>query len=67
MTRSWDASAQVPYLYDPARRLWISYDDAQSMKIKADYIKAKGLGGAMIWEITGDRSQELLDTLVSSL
>ena len=67
MTRSWDASAQVPYLYDPARRLWISYDDAQSMKIKADYIKAKGLGGAMIWEITGDRSQELLDTLVSNL
>jgi chitinase len=67
MTRSWDASAQVPYLYDPARRLWISYDDAQSMKIKADYIKATGLGGAMIWEITGDRSQELLDTLVSNL
>ncbi len=67
MTRSWDASAQVPYLYDPARRLWISYDDAQSMKIKADYIKARGLGGAMIWEITGDRSQELLDTLVSNL
>jgi chitinase len=67
MTRSWDASAQVPYLYDPALRLWISYDDAQSMKIKADYIKAKGLGGAMIWEITGDRSQELLDTLVSNL
>jgi chitinase len=67
MTRSWDASAQVPYLYDPARRLWISYDDAQSMKIKADYIKAKGLGGAMIWEITGDRSQELLDTLVGNL
>ena len=67
MTRSWDASAQVPYLYDSARRLWISYDDAQSMKIKADYIKAKGLGGAMIWEITGDRTQELLDTLVSNL
>ncbi|CAB4996735.1 unannotated protein [freshwater metagenome] len=67
MTRSWDASAQVPYLYDSARRLWISYDDAQSMKIKADYIKARGLGGAMIWEITGDRSQELLDTLVSNL
>ena len=67
MTRSWDASAQVPYLYDSARRLWISYDDAQSMKIKADYIKAKGLGGAMIWEITGDRTHELLDTLVSNL
>ena len=67
MTRLWDADAQVPYLYDPARGLWISYDDAQSMKIKADYIKAKGLGGAMVWEITGDRSEELLDTLVTNL
>ena len=67
MTRYWDADAKAPYLYDAARKLWISYDDPQSMKAKADFIKAKGLGGAMIWELSGDRSSELLDTLVSSL
>jgi chitinase len=67
MQRYWDADAQVPYLYDAVRKLWISYDDPQSIKIKADFIKAKGLGGAMVWEITGDRDEELLDTLVANL
>ena len=67
MTRYWDSEAQVPYLYDPVSKLWISYDDAQSIKVKADFIKAKGLGGAMIWEISGDRNNELLDTLVTNL
>lgn len=67
MTRYWDAQAQVPYLYDSARKLWISYDDTQSMVIKTDYIKSKGLGGAMAWEMSGDRDQELLDTLVANL
>ena len=67
MTRYWDSEAQVPYLYDPVSRLWISYDDTQSIKVKADFIKAKGLGGAMIWEISGDRTYELLDTLVTNL
>ena len=67
MTRYWDSQAQVPYLYDPVRKLWISYDDPESMKVKADYIKAKGLGGAMAWELSGDRNQELIDTLVANL
>jgi chitinase len=67
MTRYWDAEAQVPYLYDPARGLWITYDDAQSLKVKADFIKDRGLGGAMFWELSNDRSYELLDTLVDNL
>lgn len=48
MQRYWDADAQVPYLYDAARKLWISYDDPQSMKVKAGYLTSMGLGGAMI-------------------
>ena len=67
MQRYWDSEAQVPYLYDRARGLFISYDDPQSMKIKADYINAMGLGGAMIWELSGDRNAELLDALNTTL
>jgi chitinase len=67
MTRYWDAQAQVPYLYDPSRQLFISYDDPQSLTVKTDFIKSKGLGGAMIWELSGDRSGELLDTVVHNL
>jgi chitinase len=67
MTRYWDSEAQVPYLYDPARKLWISYDDPQSIKIKVDYITAKGLGGAMLWELSGDRDEELIDVIGAHL
>lgn len=67
MSRYWDEQAQVPYLYDSTRKLWITYDDPQSMKIKADYITSTGLGGVMAWEMSGDRDQELLDTLLANL
>lgn len=67
MQRYWDSDAQVPYLYDGARGLFISYDDPQSIKIKADYIKAMGLGGAMFWDVSNDRDAELLGVLYSTL
>ena len=67
MQRYWDSDAQVPYLYDRARGLFISYDDPQSIKIKADYINTMGLGGAMIWEVSNDRDAELLGVLYSTL
>ena len=67
MTRYWDDTAKVPYLYDPATKLFISYDDQQSIAAKAAYINSKGLGGAMIWELSGDRDEKLLDSLNSTL
>jgi chitinase len=55
-SRKWDASARVPYLSftqptGPKGCTYISYDDAQSIQEKANYVKAKGLGGAIIWNI----------------
>ena len=42
LARNYDASAKVPYLYDAAKREFISYDDPASMGLKANYIAAKG-------------------------
>ena len=67
MNRYWDDEAQVPYLFDPQRSLFISYDDPQSIAIKAEYINDLGLGGAMFWELSGDRDEELLDALNATL
>jgi len=61
MTRYWDAESQVPYLYDGAT--WISYDDAESMTAKAELIRDRGLGGAMMWELSGDRDGVLIDAV----
>jgi len=67
MTRYWDNDAKVPYLYDPARKLFISYDDVKSIKAKVDYVKSKNLGGVMVWETSGDRKGELIDVIVKNL
>jgi chitinase len=52
--RSWDDVAKVPWLYNSAKQEWITYEDAQSMQLKGEYIVAKGLAGAMFWELSND-------------
>jgi chitinase len=52
--RFWDDAAQVPWLYDAASRTMISYDDPESLALKAQYVRENGLGGIMIWEVSQD-------------
>lgn len=58
MTSVWDETAKVPYLWsnsavgsDP-QATYISYDNEQSIKEKTNYIKSKGIGGVILWEIS---------------
>ena len=60
--RHWEPKAGVPWLYNASTRSWITYDDAQSIALKADLVKRRGLGGVMIWELSGDDGT-LLPTL----
>jgi chitinase len=46
---------------------WWSYDNTQSVTTKAQYIRAQGLGGAMWWDLSGDRSGELTGALQAVL
>jgi chitinase len=52
--RYWQREAQVPWLYNPERRIWITYDDSQSVELKARYAREQALGGIMFWELGGD-------------
>jgi GH18 family chitinase len=52
--RSWHEGAQVPWLYHPATRTWISYDDPRSVAAKARYAREQRLGGVLIWELGAD-------------
>jgi chitinase len=69
-TRSWDSQGQVPYMINAAKTQVISYDDSQSVSLKCDYIKSKGVGGTIIWAIgqdyTGSR-QPLLEVIGATL
>ncbi|MCH2224434.1 MAG: glycosyl hydrolase family 18 protein [Crocinitomicaceae bacterium] len=53
-TEHWDATAQVPYLTGNNMNTFVSYDNEQSIGLKAEFIVDNNLRGAIIWEITGD-------------
>lgn len=51
----WDDQAKVPYMLGKnGLNTFLSYDDERSIGLKAEYIIDNNLGGAIIWEITGD-------------
>lgn len=50
--RGWDAKAQVPFLTKD--NCFLSYEDAESVGLKAEFIKRNGLGGAIVWTVYGD-------------
>jgi chitinase len=70
-TEHWDDEAKVPWLAinsSEGKPLFaISYENPRSIAIKADYIKEKGLGGAMFWEYGADDNNQLAKQLAESL
>jgi len=53
-TYFWDDVAAVPYLFNATQKEFISFDDERSIETKASYVAARGLGGVMFWELSGD-------------
>jgi len=52
-TRYYDDARQVPYIVTTGNE-WIGYDDEQSFTAKLNFLKSKGLRGAMVWSIDLD-------------
>jgi chitinase len=65
--RFWDERALAPYLWNGATSAFITYDDPQSIRAKADFVRDHRLGGMMFWELSQDRNDELLDVIVTTL
>ncbi len=51
-TRYWDDQAKVPYMTNG--EYFLSYDDEESIELKAQYIVDNNLGGTIIWNAFGD-------------
>ena len=62
----WDNTAQVPYLVNTLGTMVLSYDDETSVGLKADYVKTKGLKGAMYWNIEADDNAWTLSKAIAS-
>ncbi|KAJ5454995.1 hypothetical protein N7530_012764 [Penicillium desertorum] len=57
------------YCYNSRSRLFISYDTPEIARKKGEYIKSKGLGGGMWWELSGDKQgdESLIATVVDTI
>ncbi|MEO7095874.1 MAG: glycoside hydrolase family 18 protein [Polyangiales bacterium] len=58
--RFFSTASQVPWLYSESRQIMISYDDAESLAARGKYIRDQGLGGVMVWELSGDDKSHTL-------
>ena len=54
--RKWDDTAKVPYLTDADGKIYLSYDDPESVAAKGKFVVDNGIGGAMFWEYRHDDS-----------
>ncbi|KAI5957618.1 CHT4 [Candida theae] len=64
-----DARKVGAYAYDPESKRLVTYDNAESAKIKGSFVKSRALGGGMWWDSSGDRvtsSEPLPDSLVTN-
>jgi chitinase len=62
--RWWDAVAGAPYLYSANARVFVTYDDEQSVQAKAEYARTNGLRGAMCWSSDADTPDRLLQRTI---
>ncbi|NLX10012.1 MAG: glycoside hydrolase family 18 protein [Chloroflexi bacterium] len=53
-TQFFDEETGVPWLYSADERIAISYENEQSIRGKAMYIRRNELGGLMLWQISYD-------------
>ena len=65
--RYWDPIASVPYLYNPEKKIFVSYEDPESLGLKSRYVLDHKLGGMMFWDYSGDPAGALLDAINTGL
>jgi chitinase len=58
--RYWDSVASAPYLYNPATRMFVSYEDPESIAAKCQYVLKQDLGGIMFWDYLSDTPDHAL-------
>ncbi|RAP78026.1 glycoside hydrolase family 18 protein [Paenibacillus montanisoli] len=60
-TRYWDDEAKAPFLFNGES--FITYEDEESLRHKAEFVQREGLAGIMFWEYKCDTTYRLLDAM----
>jgi chitinase len=58
--RYWDEEGKAPYFFNDESWIRVSYEDAESLQAKCNYIKDKKLAGLMYWDYFSDPGRKLL-------
>ncbi|OBA24140.1 glycoside hydrolase [Metschnikowia bicuspidata var. bicuspidata NRRL YB-4993] len=65
---TYDERRVAASLFSRRERLWISYENPQSVAQKAQFVVRRGLGGGFFWDSKGDTSShELLNAFTSGI
>jgi chitinase len=71
LTEYYDEVAEAAYLYDSTEGVLFTYDNVRSITAKLNYVKTKGLGGIISWQISNDKpsneSSEIRDELTKAI
>jgi chitinase len=62
----WDSISQAPYYYNSDLKLFMTYDNPESVKLKTRYALNQKLGGIMFWELGCDKTENGLLEAISS-
>ncbi len=64
--RYWDSDACLPYLYNEKTKVFITYEDKESIRLKTEYAYEQGVG-IMFWEYSYDYNNELTHTICETM
>lgn len=65
--RYWDETAKAPFLWNKEKKTFISYEDEESIRLKIEFLKEKGLAGVMFWEYCADYQHRLQNAVTENL
>ena len=64
----WDSIAKAPYAYNKENKLFFTYDNNKSVRLKSKYVKENGLHGIMFWQLMNDKKSDgLLQVMVNEI
>ncbi|KAJ2722922.1 hypothetical protein GGI07_002998 [Coemansia sp. Benny D115] len=63
--RHFDPDTFTPWLFNPENKNFISYDDPISLAAKTQHAKDMRLAGVMVWPVTNDYDNELINAISS--
>jgi len=64
--RNWDTCSSTPWLRNAVRGVIVTYDDPQSIGLKAQYAASRGIGGVAFWDMSTDDQLSLQEAAIAA-